>query len=150
MTNGLNVLEVRREVSKKYHTNWIHTPLFVTGRKDVLAKVIFSRASVIHSVHDGGGGGLVPGGLQIFREGWSGPGGWWSGPRGVSKFSGGGGFLQFFGGTVPPIFRGVPPIFWGFLQFFGGVSKFSGGGSPPEYGQRSTGTHRTGMHSCLK
>ena len=30
----------------------------------------------------------------------------------------------------------------------GGFSKFSGGGSPPEYGQRSAGTHPTGMHSC--
>ena len=50
---------------------------------------------------------------------------------------------------------GVSPIFGG-LQFFegvspisvGGVSNFSGG-SPPEYGQRSAGTHPTGMRSCL-
>ena len=42
-----------------------------------------------------------------------------------SKFSGGGSFL----GGVPPNFRG--------------------GGSPPEYGQRSAGTHPTGMHSCF-
>ena len=45
------------------------------------------------------------------------------------------GGLQFFGGS--PIFRD------GGLQFFGGVSNFS------EYGQRSAGTHPTGMHSCF-
>ena len=53
--------------------------------------------------------------------------------RGSSKFSGGG------------IFGGVPPNLGG---GFGG-SYFFGGGSPPEYGQRSAGTHPTGMHSCL-
>ena len=36
-------------------------------------------------------------------------------------------------------------IFWG-----GGSSKFLGEGSPPEYGQRSAGTHPTGMHSCYQ
>ena len=50
---------------------------FFTGRNEVLAKVIFSQAPVIYSVHGGGGG--------------SGPG------KGV---------LQFFGG-VSPIFQGV-------------------------------------------
>ena len=48
---------------------------------------------------------------------------------GVSNFSGGG------CGLVPG--GGVSPIFGG-LQFFGG------GGN----GQRSAGTHPTGMHSC--
>ena len=55
---------------------------------------------------------------------------------GVSKFLGG---LQISGG--PPIFRGV-------LQFFGGVVSNFLGGLQPEYGQRSAGTHPTGMHSC--
>ena len=72
-----------------------------------------------------------------------------SGPGGSSNL--GGGFLQFFGG--------VPPILGGFLQFFrGGVPPIFRGvcysGTPPgqqtpEYGQRSAGTHPTGMHSCL-
>ena len=65
----------------------------VTGRNEVLAKVIFSQACVI---------------LFTGRQGGS-------GSRGSSKFL--------------------------------GVSIFSGG-SPPEYGQRSAGTHPTGMHSC--
>ena len=47
------------------------------------------------------------------------------------------------GGGRSPIFRGVSYFFGG------GSSNFSeGGGSPPEYGQRSAGTHPTGMHSC--
>ena len=55
---------------------------------------------------------------------------------------------NFRGGL--PIFRGVSKFSGGFLQIFGGVSIFSGGGgSPPEYGQRSAGTHPTGMHSCV-
>ena len=59
-----------------------------------------------------------------------------SGPGGVPpNFRG----LQFFGGGVPPIFRG------GSSKFSGGM----GGGSPPEYSQRSAGTHPTGMHSCF-
>ena len=67
---------------------------------------------------------------------------------GVSPIFQGGCGLQFFGG------RGCG------LQFFGrGVSNFSGGlqfggvspifrGGSLEYGQRSAGTHPTGMHSC--
>ena len=37
----------------------------ITGRNEVLAKVIFSQASVIHSVHRGGGvwSGVTPGGV---------------------------------------------------------------------------------------
>ena len=50
-------------------------------------------------------------------------GGWWSGPRGVSKFLGG---LQFFGG-VPPNFQGGLQFFGGFLQIFRGVLQFLGG-----------------------
>ena len=69
-----------------------------TGRNEVLAKVIFSQASVIHSVH-------------------------------------GGGCLQIWGGVSGP---------GGCLQIFGG-----GGSSTAEYGQRSAGTHPTGMHSCI-
>ena len=84
-----------------------------------MAKVIFSQACVKNSVHGGGGS-------PIFREGC------------VSNFSGG---LQFWG--VSNFSGGVPP------NFRGGVSGLvPGGGSPPEYGQRSAGTHPTGMHSC--
>ena len=64
-----------------------YTLVFITGRNEVLAKVIFSQACVI-----------------LFT----------------------GGFLQIFGGGLVP------------------------GGSPPEYGQRSVGTHPTGMHSCFQ
>ena len=67
-------------------------------------------------------------------------GGGWSPILGgvVSNFSGGVG-LQFFGGGVSN-FSGGSPI-------FRGGSNFRGGGAP-EYGQRSAGTHPTGMHSC--
>ena len=62
---------------------------------------------------------------------------------------------------VPPIFReggsskflgGVPPNFReeGSSKFSGGVLQFFRGGSPPEYSQRSAGTHPTGMHSCIE
>ena len=85
---------------------------FITGRNEVLAKVIFLHLSVI--LFTGGGSSKFGGGL----------------------FLGGGMFLQ---------------IFLGGVSFWGGSSKFSGGegGSPPEYGQRSAGTHPTGMHSCM-
>ena len=58
----------------------------------------------------------------------------------VSNLSGGwspifGGVSNFSGGVVSNFFSGV-------------VSNFFLGGSP-EYGQRSAGTHPTGMHSCL-
>ena len=97
--------------------------VLVTGRNEVLAKVIFSQACVC--------------------------------PQG-------GCLLQIFGGVPAPNFRGgVPaPKFWGgcLLQNFGGAcskflggagacSKFSGGLQFSEYGQRSAGTHPTGMHS---
>ena len=85
-----------------------------------MAKVIFLQLSVIHSVHMGG---CL---LQIFFGG------------GVcSNFSGG--VCSKFGGVSAPNFRG------------GVCSNFSGGGGGlqfSEYGQRSAGTHPTGMHSC--
>ena len=64
--------------------------------------------------------------------------------------------LYFFGG-VGGIFSGGyfsgGGIFPGGWYFSGGVffsgGIFSGGGSSPEYGQRSAGTHPTGMHSCI-
>ena len=61
------------------------------------------------------------------------------------------GGLQIFGGS--PFFRGGVSSPGG-LQIIGGspnfrgVSRFSGEGLIPEYGQRSAGTHPTGMHSC--
>ena len=94
----------------------------ITGRSEVLAKVMFLQASVI----------LSTGGSPIFRGG-----------------------LQFFGGSpiflggVSPIFQGGASKFLGgCLQFFGGSPIFRGG-LQPEYGQRSAGTHSTGMHSCF-
>ena len=72
----------------------------VTGRNEVLAKVIFSQASVIHSVHRGGS----------------------------SKFSGVG--VSFFGGVPPNFqggvfFLGGPPIFGGGV-FLGGNTYSTG------------------------
>ena len=71
-------------ILKTYCKNVISTlNQIFTGRNEVLAKVIFSQASVIHSVHGGGGsdpvgGGGVPPNFQ----------------GGSSKFSGG--VLQIF------------------------------------------------------
>ena len=130
--------------------------------------------SVCHSFCSRGGGLSGPGGVVWSRGGLSGPGGvfFWGGSskfsgRGVPPNFGGGVFLggpPNFGGVsfwgVPPnfgggvsfggSFGGVPPYFRGGVppNFLGGVS-FLGGGSPPEYGQRSAGTHPTGTHSCL-
>ena len=70
-----------------------------------------------------------------------------------------GGFLQISGGGIFFWWGGVPPNFWGVYLGGAGSSKFSGGvppnfrgggGSPPEYGQRSAGTHPTGMHHCFQ
>ena len=115
-----------------------------TGRNEVLAKVIFSQACV-----------CPQGGWWVF---------FWGGPP---NFRGGG----YFGGVLQ-IFRGVPFLggcsskFWGGIfggvpfgggYFFGGClfggvyflgGCLFGGVPPPEYGQRSAGTHPTGMHSC--
>ena len=115
----------------KHSNRFLNTlSCFITGRNEVVAKVIFLHLSVIHSVHGGvclvwsrgGVPGLVPGGCA-----WSGPGGGgctWSGPRG-GTWSGPGGYLP---GTPPP--DQVHPS--------------------PKYGQRAAGTHPTGMHSCSK
>ena len=98
-----------------------------TGRNEVLAKVIFLHLSVILFT-----GGALDFAL-IFR----------GGALDFALIFGGGcsRFCSNFSGGAPDfalIFRG------------GGSSKFSGGGGgfPPEYGQRSAGTHPTGMHSC--
>ena len=76
--------------------------VLITGRNEVLAKVMFLHVSVI----------LLTGGVSAWR----------------------GGCLPGGGGVC---------LEGGFLQILGG-------GSPPEYGQRSAGTHPTGMHSCYK
>ena len=85
------------------------------------------------SVHRGGGGGAFLGGV----------------PLGGCLFLGGVWGGAFLGG-VP--FLGVPLggyFFGGCIFFEGGVPpNFRGGFPPPEYGQRSAGTHPTGMHSC--
>ena len=85
------------------------TELLITGRNEVLAKVILSQACVCPQ------GGCL---LQIF---------------------GGGVCSKFFWGGLLQIFRG-------------GVSatNFRGGLQFSEYGQRSAGTHPTGMHSCCE
>ena len=71
--------------------------VFITGRNEVLAKVIFSQACVKISVHRGGC--LFLGGyLQIFGGGVP-----FLCVGVASKFSGG--YLQIFGG-VPPNFQG--------------------------------------------
>ena len=99
-------------------------------------------------------------------------------PACLAGQSGGGGLVWGGGVGVSPIFRGEGvggvgcPIFWEVSNFWGAVkggppnSFFWWGGEfffdlcflwgyiPPrdqtlEYGQRSAGTHPTGMHSCL-
>ena len=91
----------------------------------------------------------------------------WGSPvfRGVSNFSGGGGS----GPRGFPIFLGGSPIFPGVRGWLRGTPNFFLGGGivfwfllslgipippprnqTPEYGQRSAGTHPTGMHSCSK
>ena len=119
--------------------------LVFTGRNEVLAKVIFSQASVIHSVHRGVyifGGGIFSGGIFLGEYFFGGVFFWGGSFRGVF-FLGGyifrGGY--FFGGDIFLGGRGG--------IFPGGFLQISGGGSPPEYGQHSAGTHPTGMHSCL-
>ena len=88
--------------------------MIFTGRNEVSAKVIFSQACVMNSVHRGG----VP--APNFQGG------------ACSKFSGGC-LLQIFGGVPAPNFRGggvSAPNFQGVPapNFRGGVcSKFSGG-----------------------
>ena len=84
----------------------IHLILLITGRNKVLAKVIFSQVSVIHSVHRGGG--LVPA-----VGGWRSPNFW-----GVSPILGGGGSPNFRGS---PIFLGGSPNFQGSPIFWGGL-----------------------------
>ena len=102
----------------------------ITGRNEVFAKVIFLHLSVIHSVHGGGVGypsmpcRSVPRGSPIFRGGVSNFSG-----GGVSNFLGGGGWGDFF--LISAFFGDTPPP-----------------RDHPECGQRSAGTHPTGMHSC--
>ena len=95
----------------------------ITGRNEVLAKVIFLHLSVI--LFTGGG---VP--APNFRGGGWGAYSKFSGGRGVPAPNLGGCLLQIFGGGACS-------------KFSGGVLQFS------EYGHRSAGTHPTGMHSCL-
>ena len=90
----------------------------ITGRNEVLAKVIFSQASVIHSVHRGGL--QFFGGLSKFSKG-EGVSNFLGGLQiwGVSKFSGG---LQIFGEG-----GWFLQIFWGVSKFLGGLQFFRGG-----------------------
>ena len=88
-------------------------------------------------------GGSGPGGSPIFRGALV--------PRGLQFFGG----LQFFKGVSNFLggLRGDPHnFFWGGNFFL--ISAFFGDtppsqDQPPEHGQRSAGTHPTGMHSCL-
>ena len=118
-----------------------------TGRNEVLAKVIFLHVCVILFT---GGGVLAPNFGGVPAPNFRGEGGFLLqifGGGACSKFSGGCLLQIFGGGCLLQIFRG------------GACSKFSGGGVPApnfrgglqfsEYGQRSAGTHPTGMHSCF-
>ena len=125
--------------------------LLITGRNEVLAKVIFLHLSVIHSVHRGGGTwpGTPP---DQVHPPWDQV----NPPPGPGKPS------PLGPGTPPdhpprdqvhPLGPGTPPG--------PGTPQDQvpppGPGTPPppeqqppEYGQRSAGTHPTGMHSCFK
>ena len=94
----------------------------ITGRNEVLAKVIFSQACVI----------LFTGGV--------------SSRGGVSKFLGWG-VLQIFRGS--PIFFWGGRVGDVVSNFSGGSPIFREGVLQLEYGQCSAGTHPTGMHSCI-
>ena len=117
--------------------------IFITGRNEVSAKVIFSQVSVCPQ---GGYPSMpcrsVPGGV------WS-----WGSPifRGVSNFSGGspifwgspiflGGVSNFWGGGVSNFLggqlRGDPPIFWGGNFFL--ISAFFGDTPPSGTRHRNT------------
>ena len=85
---------------------------FITGRNEVLAKVIFLHLSVIHSVHRGVS--EIFGGCLKFWGVWN--------FRGVSEIFGGvseifGGYLKFSGGLK---FFGGCLKFWGVSEIFGG------------------------------
>ena len=104
--------------------------LLVTGRNEVLAKVIFSQASVCPQGGSFFGGG---GGSSKFLGGGGVPPNFW---RGVLQIFGGvffGGFLQIFGGVSSKFsgrsFWGVPPNFLGGGLFGGVPPNFLGGGS---------------------
>ena len=62
-----------------------------------------------------------------------------------SVHKGRGGVCSKFSGGVCSKFSGEVCL----LQIFGGVSGPGGVFQFSEYGQRSTGTHPTGVHSCL-
>ena len=47
-----------KDVYRELPTVKLPCNLFITGRNEVVAKVMFLQVSVIHSVHRGGGGGL--------------------------------------------------------------------------------------------
>ena len=118
----------------------------VNVKRLLIGLLIFTP--VCHSVHGGGGGRCLQffggeGFLQIF-----GGGGLQIFGGGCLQFFGGGVFLQIFGCVCGG--GGFLQILEGGLQILEGVSNFSGGGSLQfsEYGQRSAGTHPTGMHSC--
>ena len=115
----------------------------ITGRNEVVAKVIFLHLFVI--LFTGGvsapGGGLLTGGVSV-------PGGvcfgWVSAP--------GGGLL--WGVYAPQKFFNFYFKFFFKIFFFYFDFLFLLGIPPPPkltrtYGQRAAGTHPTGMHSCI-
>ena len=174
----------------------IHEELtIITGRNEVLAKVIFLQLFVILFTGGGvpgpggctwsggvpgpgggtwsrgctwsGGGVPGPGGVYLVPGGVPGPGGYLV-PGGVYLVPGGvpgpggrylvpGGCTWSWGGVPGPGGEGVPGP--GGYLVRGGVPGPGGctwSGTPPswmqtpEYGQRSAGTHPTGMHSCTE
>ena len=144
--------------------------MIVTGRNEVVAKVIFLHLSVIHSVHRGVY--LVPGGVLSPRRVYLVPGvylvlGGWCLVWGGCLVQGGRGWC-LVRGVLPPKF-----LFWFFffLIFFDFFLKFFfdlfliffwfwffiflGIPPPPQEAEsgiwsRATGTHPTGMHSCFR
>ena len=111
---------------------------FTTGRNEVLAKVIFSQTCVKNSVH--GGGGRVPDQAPPPDQAGTPPGPGRYPPSGPGRY--------------PPRTRQVPPPWTRQVHTHPPCPPGTRPPPPeqqtPEYGQRSAGTHPTGMHSCIK
>ena len=135
---------------------------FITGRNEVLAKVIFSQACVILST--GGGPGEVP----PLQAGTPPPGRHPPSPgrhppsrqAPPRKFGAGTPPPRKFGAGTPPknLEQASPPKIWSRHpppeNLEQAPPRKFGAGTPPRkfgagYGQRSAGTHPTGMHSCI-
>ena len=108
--------------------------LVITGRNEVLAKVIFLHLSFIHSVHSGGGGECLTRQVPPRDQAGTPPGADTPRTRQVPPRS-----------RHPPQTRQVPPRPGRYPPRPDTPPRKQ---QRPEYGQRSAGTHPTGMHSC--